>query len=373
MNTNNPRGFVDYILLDQKVCQLAKAIESNLLVYINPQNVDEQKKKFFAELKKGNIYNPFFVYPSRNPLYSYFSITPTFEIHKNELKLLLDGIPGDALGLIFEKKILDLFERIELMKSVGTPNFSNNSNEYYGRVDSKTLKYAKELISKKNLPKENKISFSTAKERIEAFLKKKKLSYKISLRESTGSKYSVNIRTKEILINKNTVLTEESVGRLIAHEIKGHIYRYENGCKQPYSLFARGLSKETIETEEGIAVVIENMEKVNVDNQLKNYAGRVIAIDIASRKNFFDTFEELTTFFSDDDAFTLALRAKRGVYKQSLPGAFTKDILYLKGYLVVQDFLKEKKIDELYMGRYSVYDVPLVKDVDGLKKPFFLP
>jgi uncharacterized protein (TIGR02421 family) len=365
--------FTDYILLDQKLCQLAAAIETNLLSYVNPQNIDEQKTKFFEKLSLNEVYEPKFTYAPRNPLYNYFSITPSFDTHRNELKALLGNTGRDSLGLLFEKKILDLFERMELVKSVGTPNFPNNSAEYYGSVSKKTLKYAKEILGKKVNHSENKVSFVDAKKIIETFLKKKKLPYKVIQRDSTSSKFSVNIRSKEIFIGKDVVLTVPALKRLIAHEIEAHIYRYENGLEQPYKLLARGLSKETLETEEGLAVIVEQKEGINVDAQLYEYAGRVLAISIAMKKSFYETFIEMRNYFSDDNCFNLVLRAKRGTYRQSEPGAFTKDSLYLQGFMRVGSFLEEHKIEDLYFGRYSIYDQPLVKDIDGLVKPKFLP
>ena len=365
--------FADYKMLDQKVCQLASATEINILHHINPLNAGEEKKRFFAMVEKGEEYNPRFSYASRNPLYSYFSISPTFETYKKELHELLDELGRDSLGLIFEKKILDLFERMELIRSIATPNFSNNSEEYYGKVGKKLLQFSKELLEKKVKNGGEKITFLKAKSLIESFLKKKNLSYKVVLRESGGSKFSVNIRTKEIFIDKNLQFTDLMVKRLIAHEIEGHAYRYENGSLQPYSVFARGLSKESLETDEGLAIMVEQKEKLNIDAHLREYAGRVFAISVASKKNFFETFNILKNYFSQEEAFTITMRVKRGLHKQSEPGAFTKDAVYLKGFLAVSKFLEEHKIEELYYGRYSVYDAPLVMDVDGLKKPKYLP
>ncbi len=69
----------------------------------------------------------------------------------------------------------------------------------------------------------------------------------------------------------------------------------------------------------------------------------------------------------------MTTRAKRGVENQSLPGGFTKDILYFKGRMLVENFLKEGKLEDLYYGKYSAYDVPIVKKIQGLKKPKFVP
>ena len=365
--------FFDYKSIDQKVCQLASATEINILHHINPLNAVEEKKRFFEKIEAGEEYNPHFRYAPRNPLYSYFSISPTFETYKKELHELLDDLGRDTLGLIFEKKILDLFERMELIRSIGTPNFYNNSEEYYGKVTKNVLKFSKELLQKKEKKEGVDITFVKAKSIIDNFLKKKNLKYKVVLRESGGSKFSVNIRTKEIFIDKNIQLTDLMVKRLIAHEIEGHAYRYENGLLQLYSVFARGLSKESLETEEGLAIMVEQKEKINVDAQLREYAGRVFAVSVASKNSFFKTYDILKDYFLKEEAFTITMRVKRGLHKQSEPGAFTKDAVYLKGFLAVSKFLEDHSLEELYYGRYSVHDTSLIMDVDGLKKPKYLP
>jgi hypothetical protein len=363
----------DYRLLDQKLCALASSIEANLLLYVNPQNLDQQRQKFFEELANGNEYNPIFSYVSRNPLYSYFSISPTFETYRKELSALRQNLYDETLDLIFDKKIVDLFDRMELIRSAGTENFSNNSEKYYGKPTLKLISLAREILSKEIEPEETNVSFPQAEKMISDSLKKSKLKYKVVPRESSASLCSVNVRTKEIFLSPTAFFAESEIRRLIVHEIRGHIFRYENGLLQPYKLFARGLSKETLCTEEGIAVVLEEKEGINVDVQLREYAGRVLAVHYASRKNFYETFLEVAKFFPKEAAFTLAARAKRGTFRQDEPGAFTKDILYLKGKVVVKKFLKKNNIEDLYFGRYSVYDVPLVKDVSGLVKPKYLP
>lgn len=365
--------FTNYILLDQKVCQLSSSLESNLLSFTAPQNFISEKKNFFAAVEKNEEYNPKFIYAPRNPLFNYFSISPTFNVYKSELKQLLGEVGRDTLGLVYEKKLLDLFDRLELVRSVGTPNFSTNSESYYGAVNKESLKLAQELIQKETKFKEEIVSLEKAKQIINNFLRKKKLKYKIEMRASSSSKFSVNIRTKTIFIDSNYVFTKESLKRLVAHEIESHIYRYENGAIQPYLIFAKGLSKETLETEEGLAVFVEQQKNINIDEQLKNYSGRIVAINLALKKNFYDTFINLTQYFPKEEAFNLTFRAKRGIHSQEEKGAFTKDALYLKGYLIVKDYLKQHPIENLFYGRYAVEDAPFVFDIDGLKKPKYLP
>lgn len=363
----------NYKKLDQKVCQLASSTETRLLEFISPQNIESEKNKFFEELKKNNKYEPNFIYTIRNPIYDYFNLLPKFNTYKNELKELLNEVKEDSIGLIFEKKIIDLLDWIELVKSIGTENFGDNSENYYGEVENETLKRAKELITIQPIEEKKDIDLNEAKLIIETFLKKKRIKYKVEAKLTAGAKFSVNTRLKEININKNYLFSKQSIKRLIAHEIEAHIYRAENGNLQPYKIFSRGISRETLETEEGLAVYVEQKEETNTAQQLKEYAGRVIAINTAKKKGFYETFEEMRKYFDDENAFNLTLRAKRGTKDQSKGGAFSKDVLYLKGFLKVNEFLEEQSIEKLYYGKYSIYDVPLVLDVDGLKKPKHLP
>jgi len=364
---------INYRLLDQKVCVLAESIETNILSYVNPLNLEEEKKKFFEHTEKNEQYNPKFKYLPRNPIYSYFTLSPTLKTYKNELKELLDDFGTDSLGIIFEKKILDLFDRIELSRSIGTENFSANSETYYGGIDKETLSYAKEEMQKETKKEEDIIGFEKTAEIIQNSLFEKKIRYTVIKRQSTGSKCAVNLRTKQIMINEDASFSQDAIQRLIAHEIEGHVYRYENGAKQPYLIFARGLSKEAIETEEGIAVWLEQRKGMSIENKLREYSGRIIAINTAQKHDFFETCEEMKKYFEPKEAFTLALRAKRGTFQQDKAGAFFKDVIYLKGFLKVKEFLKERPLKELYYGRYSVYDTPLVLDVDGLREPKYLP
>lgn len=365
--------FYNYTLVDQKICQLAATIETNILNYTNPLNMEQEKEKFFTELNKKEQYNPIFTYNPKNSIYAYYSKNLTLPIFKNEMNELFKEIGTDSLGLIFERKLLDLFDRIELIKSIGTENFSQNSEGYYGEITREAKKYAKELLLKKIIIDEKNICFNEAKEKIENALKERKLKYTVIEKLTPGSKVSVNVRTKKIMIQKNVALSKSDVDRLIAHEIEGHIYRYENGGLQPYTIFSRGLSRETLKTEEGIAVYVEQQENINVDEQLKQYAGRIIAVQTAQRHSFYETFEEMRKYFSQDESFNLTLRAKRGTLSQEKGGAFFKDALYLQGYMEITEFAKERKLNELYYGRYSINDAPLVFDVDGLIEPKYFP
>jgi uncharacterized protein (TIGR02421 family) len=360
-------------LLDQKLFGIAGAIESNLLTFINPLNVNEQKKIFFEHLARNEPYNPVFTYIQRDPSYSYFSKNSRLDIFRVEVKDLLESVQRDELGVVFESEMIDLLEKIELIKSIDTINFAGNSESYYGSFDKKTLDFAKKIIQQPAEENNTPVSFDSAINEIKNFLKSKNLHYDVVLREPAGAKFAVINSRREILINKDTVFSAELLKRLIAHEIETHIYRYENGLRQPFKILAHGFSRETTETEEGLAVCVEELKGVSSQTQIKDYAGRLYAIDVACRNDFYNTFCEMHKYFDDDNAFRLTLRAKRGISDQSKNGAFFKDALYFKGMIKVKEFLENHKIEELYCGKYAVEDIPLVRSIPGLKEPKLLP
>jgi len=363
----------DYTKLDQKTFEIAGVIETNLLKFINPQNLEAQKLKFFEALQRNEEYNPIFTYAQRNPDYSYFAMGSKLDTYKSELIELLKEIERDELGIVFESEIIDLIEKIELIKSIGTENFAGNSEAYYGGIERKSLSAAKKILQQETKQYEERITFDEAVNTIKARLKKDKLNYKITIREPAGSMFAVINSRREILLNKDVDFTKEMVARFIAHEIEAHIYRYENGFRQPYKLLAHGFSRETTETEEGLAATIEKLSGVSSQKQIKDYAGRLVAINEAQTKSFFDTYTEMAKYFDRETAFRLTLRAKRGIKDQQKGGAFFKDALYFNGMLKVEEFLKNHSVKELYYGKYSVHDLPLVKQIPGLKEPKYLP
>ncbi|MEI7961814.1 MAG: tyrosine/phenylalanine carboxypeptidase domain-containing protein [archaeon] len=365
--------FNDYARLDQKLFETAGAVENNLLKFINPLNFEEEKRLFFAALKKGEEYNPIFTYSERNPSYAYFTTKSALSTFNSELCEMAKETGRDELGIIFDSEILDLQEKIEMIKSIGTANFSGNTESYYGELQYESLRLAIKTIKKNPLEKETPIEFNKAIEIIKNFLKKKRLTYKIVIREPGGARFAVINSRRELLINKDTIFTEEMVKRFIAHEIETHIYRYENGLSQPYKIFAHGFSRETTQTEEGLATCVEKMLGVSSEKQVKEYAGRLVAINTAIKNSFFKTYVEMNKYFDEENSFRLTLRAKRGILDQSKGGAFFKDALYFKGMLHVEKFLKTHEVKELYFGKYAIEDILLVKNIPGLKEPKFMP
>jgi len=110
-------------------------------------------------------------------------------------------------------------------------------------------------------------------------------------------------------------------------------------------------------TEEGLTSYFEELTGNTSDEMMRDYAGRVIAVDsVCQDLTFKKTFERLKDHsFTDDQAWNLAVRAHRG-------GGYIKDHVYLEGLTIVKDFAaKGGDFKTLYVGKVGIDHLPLVE------------
>ena len=324
-----------------KICQ-----EVLKLKYINPINQDSEKKKFFSS----ENYNPKFIYLPKNL---------RLERYIKQLEKLYNETDSN----LYKSKIKKLIIWINLLDSVGSSNFSQNSITYYSKPSPKLVKMAKKLL---RLKEENELKELNSQEVSKILDKELKRFPGWTSKEAPnlGSRVDEVTMEKTIYVKLGEKFSKEDVKRLIVHEINVHTQRSFNGTKQNYKIFEYGTANYE-ETEEGLAVYTEEKNNLLQNKTLKNYAGRVLAIDLALKYSFRKTFFELNKYFSDDEAYHLTLRAKRGLKETSNQGAFTKDLIYLKGYLELKSHLEEnpKDLDLLFKGRIGIKDLKDVKEL----------
>jgi len=311
-----------------------------------PFNIEQEKKKIFAN----KTYDPYFKY------------------HKHpkviQIKNALKGLKTDysIFGILLNQKRYELLKRLSMYESVGTKLFTQRSIDLYGKPDKELVKKAKKFLklNKEDTSREFN-TISSVKKFIDSLLK---FGYNWKVVEKdmcVGARF--DSVSKTLFINKNRKFTENDLRRLIIHEIGTHIARAENGKKQKYRLFAIGFPNYLI-TEEGLAVYNEEKAGLLTNDVLKNYAGRVIAVDLSLKNSFSTVYNELLEFFDRNEAFNLCLRAKRGISNTSKPGAYTKDYLYLKGKYIIENFVKKGgNLQSLYIGKIGVQHVDLVKKI----------
>jgi len=325
---------------------------------INPINNNKEKERFFKD-------------QDHNPQFKYTKYREDLdELRKRVLAVKTDNsVPGRILKQIKTVYLGD----IEMLRSRGdAKGFTRESQKLYGRPDNGLIKQAKNLL-KLETKKEKKIY--TSKQVINKFrLAFLKYGFPWTVEEKDMiANAAAKPSQRKLLIKKDTRFSKNFVKRLIVHEIGTHAMRAENGAMQPYTFFMRGFPGYLM-TEEGLAVVNEEINNCLNNQILKVYAGRVIAIDSALKSSFADTYALLRKDFSKAVAWRLTIRAKRGLGDTTLPGACTKDINYLKGYIEIKKYLKAGgNLNKLYYGKIGLQHVELLDKMHGLINPMFLP
>lgn len=152
---------------------------------------------------------------------------------------------------------------------------------------------------------------------------------------------------------------EHNLVPILNHEIGTHVFRWLNEEKQPW--FGKhqeyGLA-EYLETEEGLAVL--NYMTDHPAPYLWMPSLYYFATYHAQFLSFSELAKKVRPFVdSAERRWKLCVRVKRGFTDTSIPGAYTKDQLYLSGATKVAQWLSEHQYDvpRLYLGKVSLEDV----------------
>lgn len=310
-----------------------------------PLNAKKEKEKIFRD----KTYNPVLKYslPKSNLI----------QVKKNLLKIRTDS---SVIGQLFRQRIKELIIQTDLLRNIGTSVITKYSLDLYSRPSKDLIRKAAKLLdlpSQKEMMKYGKIS--VAKKFLDSLLTKG-LNWRVVERDMVAAA-AFNITEKILYINTGRKFADSDLKRLVVHEVGTHVTRAENGRKQKYKLFYLGFPNYGI-TEEGLAVYNEDKAGLLSNDVLKNYAGRVVAVDLALKNSFSTVYTNLLEFFNKEEAWTLAMRAKRGLSNTSKPGAFTKDYIYLSGYYMIKDFVRKGgNLKGLYVGKVGVQHLPCLK------------
>ncbi|MBI2147665.1 DUF1704 domain-containing protein [Candidatus Woesearchaeota archaeon] len=352
----------DDSMLQQRLLDIDRqlhAVDRLLLShYINPINEKEEKKKFLSDA----AYDPQFRYQPLlfNPAYAADDVR----------KILIGSSRAEA---VFKKKAESILLHLQLLARRGTPLFPEISFRLFGKPSQQLIGIAM-LYARLKVNDDMVCELKSAD--VKALFKSAFFKYgfhwDIDERDMPARAY-VSSHEKKLYLQRGACFSKAFVKKLIVHEVATHILRAENGAKQPYKIFSSGLAGYLM-TEEGLAVYNEAANNVNTAKELKAYGGRVLAVHYALRGSFRETYRQLLQYFPEDAAWQLTVRVKRGLGDTSRPGAFTKDIVYLKGYLAMLDYAqKGSDVDVLYYGKVGLDDIPYLKDIPGLIHPRFLP
>ena len=329
---------------------------------VDPINSESEKKKFLVN----RDYNPQFQYQ------------PKMKLEQFQKNLLSISPSTSWLSRVVSQRRDIMLTKIDMMLNRKAENFTSGSIKLFGFPSQELVSIAMEDLKLEEEFEIKNLSDKDAASMISRTLGEMKLNHwETQLREDMSASAKVDSAHKKVYLKKGEKFSSAGVERLIVHELQTHVIRMENSTRQKYKIFQIGFPRY-LETEEGLAAYNEEQAENLLHNKIKKtYAGRVIAVSLALEKSFADTFAELNKHFSDDDAWRLTLRAKRGLHDTSEAGGFTKDYIYLSGKLKVKRFFETERgigFSDIYRGRISLDHVEFLRNnLSEVLNPLYLP
>lgn len=346
--------FQEIFDIDANMNRLVQNIE--LLNYINPLNIQGEKKQFFSA--KYN-YEPKFKYPKIN-----FN---GYKLHRLFFSQRLERIADEDIRQLYEDVIYEYSGLIECIETINHGRkFYFNSLKSFGTPTEKQIDNAKFILRFDDSDFDEEMlpiySSDDAVTFFKEYSKRYDFDYKIKLSTNLSAAAMVLNNTQTLVLSKNHKFSLNQLKVLTNHEIGVHMVTTFNGLAQPLKVFSNGLPNN-VETQEGLAVYSEYMSGCLTMKRLKELAYRVIAVDTLNKGySFADTFDLLFSQYklNRDKAFAISLRVHRG-------GGFTKDHQYLSGIQRVYNYAKAGgDLDILLTGKVNMDYIATIEKLQDL-------
>ena len=346
--------YEDLFEIDKNLDRLIKKIE--LLSYINPQNIEKEKQRFFSSKY---VEEPVFRYPKIK-----FN---SYKLQRLFFSQRLERIEDETIRNLYREIIYYYANMIQCIDSIGEKHkFYYNSLRVYGTPTEKDVQNAKFILHFENeslrKDQEKIHTAEAAKTYFEEFVKQYNFPLQVRYSTNIAADAMVSNATQSLLLKRNIKFSENQLLTLANHEIGVHMVTTYNGLAQPLKVFSNGMPKN-VETQEGLAVFSEYMCGALTLKRLKELAYRVMASDsLIKGYSFADTFDLIHGHYklNRDDAWSICLRAHRG-------GGFTKDRLYLSGLRkIYKRYQKGESMDTLLTGKVSLQYENQIKHLQTL-------
>ena len=348
------KKYSDLFDIDANLDRLVKRIE--LLSYVNPLNIEQQKQKFFSSKFKEE---PEFKYPK-------LKFDP-YKLHRLFFAQRLERIKDDQIRQLYTEIIYHYANMVQCIETIGkNKEFYYNSLRVYGTPTEKDVQNAKFILHYEDEPPssdmEKVFSPEEAKAYFEDFAQAYNFPLNVHFSTNLSAEAMVSNTRQALLIKKNTLFSKNQLLTLANHEIGVHLVTTFNGLLQPLKIFSHGFPKN-VETQEGLSVFSEYMSGALTLRRLKELSYRVLASDsLIKGYSFADTFDLIhgTYKLNRHDAFTITLRAHRG-------GGFTKDRLYLSGLKkIYRRYIDGGSMDILLTGKVALAYEEQIKYLQSL-------
>lgn len=354
MNQEISKEYASLFQIDRNLDRLIREID--LLNYLNPLNIEQEKRKFFASKF------------TDDPVFKYRKIKfDPFKLQREFFSQRLEDIKDKDIRKLYHDIIYEYAGLVQCVASVGQDRkFFYNSLRVFGTPKEKDVKNAKFILhfhkeedAEEMVPR---YSADEAQAFFQAFGENYKFDFRIKQTNSITAAAMALSASRTLVVKKNQKFSDNDLKILANHEIGVHMLTAVNALNQPLRIFSHGLSNNNL-TQDGLAVFSEYMSDSLTLRRMKELAYRVLAADsLIKGYSFSDTFDLLYNQYKLDKetAWFITLRAHRG-------GGFTKDYLYLSGLKRVYDYYSQgHDMNLLLTGKVSIDDISIIKKLKEL-------
>ncbi len=355
-NTANTRDDFRHEM-DNRLADLDKKL--GMVSLLRPLNMDEEKKRFFLS----NTYEPQFTYKSAPE--DLISVKAELQAMRFDL--------NHAVERLLDEKRRELILKADMIAVIGDDeHFPEHSENYFGIPDDQMLQEADKAFKKirKEPERKQEMNSKQAAEHMQQFLKERGiLNWQVKVKKGIVSRCVVG-KNNRLLVKDDELFSQWDIDKLIAHEIETHIYCTENGKLQPYQILRRGTA-HYLRTQEGLAVYNQSLA---VEGGKRDALLGFQAVLWGRELGFRGVFEKLKNYVSEQRAWKTAVKIKRGLSDTGKPGAFIKNALYWWGCHQVEQYIKDGgNYQDLFLGKFEISQIDLVKGIKELVVPKYLP
>ena len=332
---------------DKELYKLTKTLE--VLSYVTPKNLDVEQKKF---LSNGG---------SKNPVFKYNQIVEhPFEFKRKLYSIPLEKIKDITIAKMYRDVVKSYSDKVDMLHTIGEDKFFYNSLRYFGQPNELDLKHAHFILNcPDDYTNERLLEIEEVKKIFEDEISNYGFKANVEITKNVTAEIMVLNYKRKVLLKHGVKLPEDSVKALVHHEIGVHMVTTMNAIEQPLNVFKLGFPTNTF-TQEGIAVLTEYLSGHLSIKRLKELALRVVAVDMmVNGSDFKDVYHTLVNKYKmeQEGAFIVATRIFRG-------GGFTKDFLYLKGFIEILKYYQAgNALDPLLIGKNSIAYVEVFKEM----------
>ncbi len=352
--------------VDQKLAEISN--ELDFLLMVTPINIEQAWNNF----KSGRF--------SKEPVFYYRPIPVDPSMLKRKLyQIPFDKIEDPTLSAIFHKKMVELEMKFSMLRDRNTRKFFYGSMQLFGDIDKDLLELSGKILDQ--IPPKSREFSGSKKVNAATFAARAREEINLFRQVLPDLKTRVHIRDDingllvshgNLLIGKRLQVHESRVEALIQHEVGTHVLTYLNGKEQPFKQLYGGLSGSD-ELQEGLAVMAEYLVGGLSPPRFRLLAGRVLTAQMLIQgATFIEAFRELhkNRGFAQRTAYTIVSRIYRG-------GGYTKDAIYLRGFVDLVHHLREGgELAPLMVGKISMEDIPVIQELQlrkVLKPPALMP